>query len=322
MKRRTFLIAAGALAAPFGVKGQPAGVPRMGVILHSSAYLPIADGLRAGLKVLGVTEGKDVVLEVFEANGDVKAIEEAARRQEREKVRLIYCAPTTAANAVKRATIEVPVFFCVGTDPIGLGLVDSFAKPGGRFTGLHYLTTDLVAKRLELLKHLMPRLHRAVTFYNPGNPPAVQSAGMARTAAAKLKVQLIERHVRSVPELRAAVAALKDGEADAIFMVSDALAASQSQVLVDRAKALRMPTMVVDPTMVERGALVSYGVSYRDIGRESAKNVQRMLAGARPRDLPVEAVARLAFVFNQHTAREIGFDVPPAMMVNFDRVIE
>lgn len=271
MNRREFLLTAGALAAPFGAEGQSTRVPRIGAIIHSGTYAPIVEGLLRGLKELGVAEGKDVALEVFDAKGEVKAIEAAARRFERERVRLIYCTPTSAATAVKRATTEVPVFFCVGTDPIAVGLVESFAKPGGRLTGVHFLTTDLTAKR---------------------------------------------------PELRAALAALKAGDADALFTVSDALIVSQSQLLIDTAKTLRMPTMVNIGTMVERGALVSYGVDLREIGRESAKNVQRMLAGARPGDLPVETVTRLAFVLNRRTAQEIGLAVPPAMLVRFDRVIQ
>jgi len=322
MKRRAFLLAAGALATPFRAEGQSARVPRIGVLIHSTNYAPVVEGLRAGLKELGVAEGKDVALEVFDAKGDAKAIEETARRFERERVRLIYCTPTSAATVVKRVTTEVPIFFCVGTDPIASGLVESFAKPGGRVTGVHYLTTDLTAKRLELLKDLMPKLRRVVTLYRPGHPPAEASAQLAREAGKKLGVQVIERHVRSAPELRAALAALKAGEADAIFTVSDALITAHSQLLIDTAKAMRMPMMVYDQAVAERGALVSYGVDSREIGRESAKLVQRMLAGARPADLPVETVTRLAFVLNRRTAQEIGLAVPPAMLVRFDKVIE
>ncbi|HYT47489.1 MAG TPA: ABC transporter substrate-binding protein [Burkholderiales bacterium] len=322
MKRREFLLAAGALAAPLGVRAQSSRVPRIGVIIHSNAWAPIVEGLRAGLKELGVAEGKDVALEVFDAKADAKAIEETARRFERERVRLIYCVPTSAATVVKRATTEVPIFFGVGTDPIASGLVESFAKPGGRLTGVHFLSTDLTAKRLELLKDLVPKLRRVVILYRPGHPPAEASARMAREAGEKLGVQVIERHVRSVPEVRAALAALKAGEADADFQVSDALVSSQFQYLIGASKKIRMPMMVYDQAVVERGALVSYGVDTREVGRQSAKNVQRMLAGARPAELPVETVTRLAFVLNRRTAQEIGLAVPPAMLVRFDRVIE
>jgi len=322
MKRRAFLLAAGTLATPFGARGQSASVARIGVILYGGTYAPIIEGLRAGLKELGVAEGKAYALEVFDAKGDAKAVEEAARRFERERVRLIYSVPTSATVIVKRATTDIPIFFCVGTDPIAIGLVESFAKPGGRLTGVNYLATDLTSKRLELLKDLLPKLRRVVTFYRPGHPPAEASARLAREAGRKLGIQVVERHVRSVPELRAALAALKAGDADALFPVSDALVFAQSQLLIDTSKALRMPLMIYEQTLAERGALVSYGVDYREIGRQSAKNVQRMLAGARPGDLPVENVSRFAFVLNRRTAQEIGVAIPPAMLVRFDRVIE
>jgi putative ABC transport system substrate-binding protein len=310
------------LVAPAAVRAQSRRVPRIGAVIHSGPYLSIAEGLRAGLKGLGVTEGRDFTLDLVDAKGDVKAIAEAARRFERERVELIYCAPTSAVIAVKKATSAIPVFFCAGTDPIALGLVNSFAKPGGRLTGLYFLSTDLTAKRLELLKDMMPKLHRVVIFYNPNGPATAEAMRLARSAGEKLKVKLIERHAPSERELRAAVAALKPGEADALFMISDALVTSQAQLLIDKANRLRMPTMTQTQTLVERGALASYGVDYHEIGRESANNVQRMLRGAGPGDLPVETVSRLAFVLNRRTAREIGFVVPPAMMVRFDRVIE
>jgi putative ABC transport system substrate-binding protein len=263
-----------------------------------------------------------VVLEVRDARGETRVVEEIARTFERERVGLVYCVPTSAATAVKRATTDVPIVFCVGTDPIASALVETYARPGGRLTGVHFLTTDLTSKRLELLKDLMPKLRRVVTLYNPGNPSAVASARLARAAGQKLGIDLIERHVRSAPEVRAALAALKHDDADALFMVADALLTAQSQDVIDTAKAIRMPTMVYEQTLAVRGALASYGVDYREIGRHSAKYVRAILAGARPGELPVENVTRLAFVLNRRTAQDIGFAVAPAMLVRFDRVIE
>jgi putative ABC transport system substrate-binding protein len=320
MKRRAFILATGALAV--GRAGAQASAPRIGAIIYSSENAPVIDGLRAGLKDLGAAEGRDFSLDVVDAGADTKAVEEAARRFERERVRLIYCTPTSAAIPVRRATGEVPVFFCVGTDPVAAGLVQGFAKPGGRLTGVHYLTTDLSAKRLELMKELLPKLHRVLIIYNPGNVAAQESVRVARQGAKSLGIVLIERHVRSLAEVRAAIAALKAGEADAFVQVSDALFSSQFQHMIPVAKKIRLPMMVYDQTVVERGALMSYGVDIREVGRQSARNVQRMLAGARPADLPVETVTRLAFILNRRTAQEIGFAVSPAMLVRFDRVIE
>jgi putative ABC transport system substrate-binding protein len=236
MNRRVFLLAAGALAVPFGAEGQPARVPRIGVIIYSDVFAPTVEGLREALKELGVADGKHVALDVFDAKGETKAIEEAARRFERERVRLIYCTPLSAVTVVKRATSEVPIFFVVGTDPIASGLVASFSKPGGRLTGVNILTVDLTAKRLELLKDLLPKMRRVLILYNPGLPQARASVALAQEAGSKLGIQLLERHARSAAEVRAALAALNPGEADALFLVPDAQVASQIQPLVDTAK--------------------------------------------------------------------------------------
>src|SRR5262245_60622294 len=148
MKRRALLLAAGALALPLPARAQR-GVARVGAIVYAGTYAPVFDGLRAGLKELGVREGRDMTLELRDAGGEPKAVEEAARRFEAEGVALIYAVTTTASRVIKQSTTRVPVVFCVGTDPTRMGLVDSYAKPGGRFTGVHYLTADLTAKRVE-----------------------------------------------------------------------------------------------------------------------------------------------------------------------------
>jgi putative ABC transport system substrate-binding protein len=171
--------------------------------------------------------------------------------------------------------------FCAGADPVDLGLVESFAKPGGRLTGVFYRDTDLTAKRLEILKEIIPRLRRAATFYNPGNRVASESAQSVRETAGQMGIQLVERHVVSVDELRASVQSLKAGEADAVFEVSDALTVVQDQLIIDTARLKRLPTMFINHSSVVKGGLASYSVSRQEIGRLSAKYVQRILNGVK-----------------------------------------
>jgi putative ABC transport system substrate-binding protein len=236
-------------------------------------------------------------------------------------VDLIFAVATSVALIVKQATRSVPIVFYAGTDPMTVGLVASFRKPGGRLTGIHGQNTDLTAKRLERLKEMIPGLHRVVTFYDPENPAAQQSVKLAREAARHLKVALLERPVASVEDLRAALRALRPGEADALLYVSDAMVGSQAQLIIDTARVKRLPTMLSHKTNVANGALASMGDSYYAIGRLSAKPVQRVLLGADPGTLPVEQLDRPEVALNLTTAKALGLTIPQSVLMRADEVI-
>jgi len=223
-----FLAAALALLPVHLSLAQPAKVYRVGVVFEGGPFYAVIDGLKDGLKELGFAEGTQFVLEFRDLKGDRQAAEGVSKSLELGKVDLIYVVSTSVTTLVKRATAEVPIVFAVGADPVVAGLVDSFAKPGGRLTGVHYLSGDLTAKRLEILKEILPDLRRVVTFYDPSNAIALESAKSAREAAQQLRVDLVERHVASVEELRRGVNALKAQEVDAYFYTNDAMVASQA----------------------------------------------------------------------------------------------
>ncbi len=302
-KISAFLLATILLAAvPFAEAQQPKAY-RVGVITAGGVWYETIDGLRVGLKELGLEEGKQIVLDIRDTKADLKAAEEAARNFEQEKVNLIYTTQTSVTIAARRATADIPIVFCSGADPVVLGLVESFAKPGGRLTGVYYLITDLTAKRLEILKEIIPKLRRVVTFYDPRNPVAAASAKFAREEAARLGVELVERHVASIEELQAGMRALKVGEMDAYFAVSDVIASNQAQLIIDTARVKRLPTMFDQTSHVIKGGLASYSVSLHEVGRVSAKYVQRILTGVKPNDLPVEGVHKIELVINLKTAK-------------------
>jgi putative ABC transport system substrate-binding protein len=234
MDRRAFIsgMTVSVLAAPLAPEAQPAGkVYGVGVVLQGGPYHAAVDGLRDGLKELGFEEGTQYVLHLRDVRGDLTAVGEAARNLEREKVDLIYAVATGVSVSVQRATTKVPIVFYAGIDPVEVGLVKSLARPGGRITGVHSRQADLIGKRLEILKEIVPTFHRVVAFYNPANPALRTSLTMARAATRQLGVELVERHVRSVDELRAGLRGLKAGEVDAI-LVWDAMVVSQTQLLV------------------------------------------------------------------------------------------
>jgi putative ABC transport system substrate-binding protein len=322
MDRRTFVALLGSTAIVQLAEAQQAKVYRVGVILEGGSFSVVVDGLKDGLKELGLAEGKHYVLEIRDLKGDRKTAGEAARGLEQGKVDLIYAVSTSVTVAVKQATRMVPIVFAVGSDPMVAGLVESFAKPAGRLTGVHYQSADLTAKRLEILKEILPKLHKAVTFYDPSNGIAVAAAKLAQEAGRKLNIEIVERHVASVEELRLGLKALKAQDADAYFFTPDAMVASQAQFIVDIAGSKKLPTMFHDPGLVARGALASYGVSYHELGRLSAKYVQRVLTGTSPQNLPVESFSRLGLVVNLKTARELGLTIPQEVLLRADEVIE
>ena len=316
------LLVLAVLAVPLGGEAQQTGVHGVGVVHQGGAYSQAVDGLRDGLRELGFEEGKQYVLHVRDTKGDLTAVEAAARSLEAEKVDVIYALATSVTLAVKRATKSTPIVFYGGSDPVVVGLVETFRKPGGRLTGIHGWGTDITAKRLELLKELVPRLRRVVTFYNPDNASAQQAVKVARDAARQLKVELVERRVASVEELRMGLRALRPREADAYLYMADAMTTSHAPLIIETATVVRLPTMFSDRENVAGGALASYGVSITRSVDFSAKNVQRVLLGADPGSMPIEQFDRLHFVINMRTAKAIGLTIPHAVLARADEVIE
>jgi putative ABC transport system substrate-binding protein len=323
--RRTFLAGTGAvlLAAPLAAQAQQAGKKyRVGVVLEGGPYYAMIDGLKGGLKDLGFEEGTQYILLIRDVKGNPKALEETARALEQEKVDLIYSLATSVTLAVKRATTSVPIVFYAGTDPVVVGLVTSYAKPGGRLTGVHSRTTDLEGKRLEILKEISPKIRRVAAFYDPGNAAARENAKSVREAARQLRIEVVERHVRSVEELRAGLQALKPGEVDALAHVADAMLISQSKLVVDMAKAKKLPMISNERSFASEGGLASYGVNNFAVGRQSAKYVHRVLLGTSPADLPVERVDRFELIINLKTAKALGLTIPPSVLQRADEVIQ
>jgi putative ABC transport system substrate-binding protein len=317
-----FVLATVLLASVHLAEAGQAKVYRVGVIFHGGEWNAVVDGLRDGLREMGLEEGKHFAIEIRDTKGDLKAVDEVARNFERDKVDLLYAVTTSVTIGARRATADIPIVFLAGLDPVVSGLVDSFAKPGGRLTGVHFLVTDLTAKRLEILKEILPKLRRVVTFYDPNNRMSNEAARLGREEAKRLGLNFVERHVTSVEELRQALQALKGGEADAYFYTTSLIVTSQAQLIIDTARAKKLATMSQEQSLVVKGALASYGVSYHEAGRMSARYVQRILAGTNPKDLAVEGVRRLELVLNLRTAREIGLTIPPNVLARADKVIK
>ena len=303
------------------VEAQPTKVFRVGVIHQGGPYKAVVNGLQDGLRQLGLEEGKQFLLNVRDSKGDLKAVEEAAKVFEKDRVNLIFAVTASAVTPVKQVTSQIPIVFAVGSDPVASGFVQSFAKPGGRLTGVQYSTLDLTGKRLEILKEMLPKLSRIVTVYNPDNRIAVEAVALARQAAKQLGFRLVERRAATLEELRQQVGALNAKEADAYFYTSDAMVTSQAQLVIDAASSKKLPTMFSEQSPVVMGGLASYGQNFHEVGRLSAKYVQKIMTGAQPHDLRVEIVDKFELIINIKTAKIIGVTIPPNVLARADRVI-
>jgi len=323
MHRRTFIgtLTGGLLAAPLALSAQQTRRYQIGVVLLGGEYSATVDGLRNGLKELGLVDGKDVVFHIRDLHGDRTLVDSAARGLEAGTVDLIYSVTTSVTIAVKRATSKVAVVFYAGEDPVTAGLVQSFSKPGGRLTGIYSRVTTLMAKRLQLLKEMIPTLRRVAIFWDTKNPLAQEVVLAQREAARQLNLQLVERPVSSVAELRAGLEVLRPAEADALAYV-DSMVVSQTPMIINISMAKRLPVMAPDAMSVVKGALASYGVSYTTVGRLAAKQVHRILQGANPADVPVEGIDQLHFAINLKTAKALGLTIPPSLLQRADQVIE
>ena len=317
-----------ALVATGSLLPRPAGalglgkIQRMGVIHLTGHHREVLDGLRQGLAELGLEEGKHIAFEVRETPYDSQAFEVAARDLERSGVDVIYAVGANVSVAVKRATTRIPVVFHVGADPVMLGLIDSIAKPGGRLTGVHALSSDLAPKRMGILKEMIPKLRRVVTIYNPGDPSSRESARRASEAARQLGLQLVEHHVTTSEDIRRILQDLRRRDGDAYFHTPGALVTSHAPLIIEAARSRKLPTMFQEQGLVAKGALASYGSDYREIGRVSAKHVQRVLAGRPPRDLPVERYDKVGLAINLRVARELGVTITQSLRVQADQVIQ
>ncbi len=325
MRRREFITLFGSaiLLRPLRVRAQqPETLPRVGVIIQGGAHQTGLAGLRKGLRELGVDEGRHVSLIVRETKGDLRAAGAAAAELERDGIAVIVSFGMSPTLAIKQATTTVPMVYVGGTDPVAAGLADSVARPGGRVTGVRHLIAELTAKRLELFRELVPNLRRVAVFYNPNNPIARSAMALAREAAQQLGLELVERQVTSPEEIRQEAEGLGKLGVNGYYFVSDATAIGQHDLITDAANRFRLPTMALELDVVRHGALAGYGLNYGELGRLAAKFVNRILAGDRPGDLPIEDITVPALAINLKTARAIGIEVPADVLARADEVIE
>jgi ABC-type uncharacterized transport system substrate-binding protein len=325
VRRREFItLLGGAAAWPLAARAQqPAKLPSVGYL---GSATPATQGQWAAafvqrLRELGWIEGRTIAVEYRWAEGrDQRAAEIAAEFVQR-KVDVIVTSGTSMVLAAKQATSVIPIVFTATGDPVSTGLITSLARPGGNITGLSNQLPDLVGKRLELLREVVPGLGRLALLANVGNPVIMLEIGHVQAAARTLGLEVIPLEIRRGEDIVPAFEALK-GRAQALYVCGEPLVTTNRVRINTLALAARLPIMHSVREYVEAGGLMSYGPNFPDLWRRAADYVDKILHGAKPADIPVEQPIKFDLIINITTAKALGLEIPPTLIARADEVIE
>ncbi len=310
---------------PRGAEGQPAArIYRIGMLETRSAGLNAAniDAFRQGLRELGYVEGQNFVIEYRSSEGRDERFGALADELTRSSIDVILTRGTPAALAAKKATRTIPVVMAGAGDPVSSGLVAQLGRPGGNVTGLSSLIPALNAKRLELLKELLPKLARIGVMLNMGNPviPAQWSEIESTARSLGIEPQLLD--VRRPEDVRPAFETAVKRRADALFVGVDGVTQGNLRLIAELVAQHRLPSIYGAREYVALGGLMTYGVSDEYMYHRAASFVDRILKGAKPAELPVEQPSRFELFINLRAAKTLGLTIPPSLLLRADRVVE
>jgi putative ABC transport system substrate-binding protein len=326
MRRREFIAGLGSAAAwPLAARAQQINIPVIG-ILHTSFSNGMTrrlnvDPFRRGVAEMGFIEGRDFAVEYRWAEDRPERLPALAYELVRRQVAIIATMPNSpAALAAKAATQTIPIVFITGADPVDVGIVPSYARPGGNITGFTVLASELAAKRVELLHELVPAVSRIAFLFDPGN--FNNESNEVRNAAHQIGVDLVLVPATQPGEIEIAFARLVDERAGALLIAADALFNNNESQIVALAARHAIPTMHVLPTAVVNGGLMSYGPDRIEAARQLGIYAGRILKGEKPSDLPVQRSTKIELIINTKTAKALGLEVPTSILLRADEVIE
>jgi ABC-type uncharacterized transport system substrate-binding protein len=280
------------------------------------------NAFRDGMRDLGYVEGRNLVIDARWGNGFQKLLDQYADELVRSTPRVLVTQAGQAIFAVRRAKPTVPIVFGLSGDPVEAGLVDSFAHPGGNFTGVSFLSLELVGKRMELLKETMVSLKRVAVLANPGHPGEKSEQRETRAAAKALGLDVDYFPARPGPDYDSVLPAVAKSRSQALFVFPDAGVIGNSEKIAAFSVKNRIPAMSGWAEFAERGNLLTYGPVLTEGYRRLATYVDKILKGAKPADLPVELPRKFELVINLNAAKQIGLTIPPNVLARADRVIK
>jgi putative ABC transport system substrate-binding protein len=327
MRRREFvtLLGGAAVAWPLAAKAQQPAMPVIAFIRDGSAdtNARYVAAFRKGLNETGYVEGQNVTVEYHWLTGQYDRLPALMADLVRRQVAVIATPGNVPSLAAKAATATIPIVFGVGRDPVQLGLVASFARPGGNATGINFFSNELIAKRLRLLHDLVPKAVRIVVLVDPGNTSSADSALRAvQEAAPTIGLQIQVLNASTSGEIDAVFATFERDRPDALFVIPDAFFVSRAVQFATLTARSRIPATYSLRDYVTAGGLMSYGTDFVDSFRQVGDYTGKILKGAKPAELPVLQSTKFELVINLHTARELGIEVPSGLLSIADEVIE
>jgi len=325
--RRKFLATLGGAAAawPLAARAQQTAMPVVGFIRDGSAdaNARYTAAFRKGLNETGTVEGQNVTVEYHWLEGQHDRLPALMAALVRRQVAVIATVGNVPTLAAKAATATIPIVFGVGDDPVRLGLVASFARPGGNLTGINFFNAELTAKRLRLLHDLVPKAVRVALLLNPSNASSTESQlRIVQEAAPAIGLQIQILNATTIGEIDAAFATLERERPDALFVAGDAFFVSRAVQFATLTARGRIPATYSLRDYVAVGGLMSYGTDFTEAFRQVGAYTGKILKGAKPVDLPVVQSTKFEFVINLQTARSLGIEVPPQLLASADEVIE
>jgi putative ABC transport system substrate-binding protein len=327
MKRREFItLLGGAVAAwPLAARAQQAArVARIGFLglAPASIFATRVDALRIGLRDLGYTENKNIIIE-FKWAQTVDELPNLAAEFVRMNVDIIFAPVSTFVAPARLATSTIPIVFASHADPVGLGHVASLARPGGNITGLSMLLTELSAKELEILKEAVPQGFRFAVIWNPTTPSHIPALQSVQGAAKALGIELHEVPIRTIEDSDRAFDTMTRAQVAGFLVLASPTAYSERGArLAELALQHRLPSMFGFEENAKAGGLMSYSADILDLYRRSAAYIDKILKGVNPSELPVEQASKYKLVINLKTAKALGLEVPPTLLARADEVIE
>ena len=315
-----------ALNIPSNARQPTKALPRIGVISTIGAPdspSPTYEAYKLGLRDLGYIEGKNIILERRYAEGRLDRMAPFVHEFVQQKVDVILGVNNVIIRAAKKATKTIPIVMISSVDPVAAGYIETFARPGGNITGLAWLNRDISAKRIELLKELLPKLSRIGILWDADAPGPTVAFKEYNTAAGAFKLELRSLEVRGpTPNLAGALQTAKNSNIDAVIVVGNPVMSQNLKSLFPLVTKHRLPSMTEEDRYVEAGGLISYGASLSDLYRRAAEYTVEILKGAKPADLPIKLASRFEIFINLKTAQQLGLVVPQHLLVQADKVIK